>query len=77
MLANRLKKILPFIIFENQGAFVPRRQITDNVLIASELLNFLQQKTQGKKGSLSIKLDMNLIWVMPIIKWNGLFLKML
>jgi len=33
ILANRIKKILPGIISENQGGFFPKRQITDNVII--------------------------------------------
>jgi len=33
ILKNRIKKNLPTIISENQGGFVPRRQITDNVII--------------------------------------------
>ena len=59
VLANRLKKILPHIISENQSAFVPGRQITDNVLVAFEVMHHLHKKNKGKVGQMAIKLDMS------------------
>lgn len=50
VLANRLKRILPGIIFENQSAFVPERSITDNVLVAFEVLHHMRGKKKGKEG---------------------------
>ncbi|XP_041027066.1 uncharacterized protein LOC121267284 [Juglans microcarpa x Juglans regia] len=40
-------------------ANVPSHLITDNVLIAYELIHFLKHKTVGKKGFMSLKLDMS------------------
>ena len=59
ILANRLKSFLPFIISENQSAFTLDRLITDNVLMAFELMHFLNHKTAGKEGFMAAKLDMS------------------
>ena len=59
VLANRLKVILPFIISENQSAFLSGRLITDNVLVALELMHYLEHKKEGKDGFATIKLDMS------------------
>ena len=59
VLANRLKAILPYVIAENQSAFTADRLITDNVLVAFELMHYLNHKIEGKDGFMSIKLDMS------------------
>ena len=58
-LANRLKNLLPDIISENQSAFTLDRLITDNMLVAFELMHYLNHKTAGKEGYMAVKLDMN------------------
>jgi hypothetical protein len=59
ILANRLKKILPQIIFPIQSAFVLGRLITDNVLMAYETLHTMHTRMKGKKGFMVVKLDMS------------------
>ncbi|KAL0014107.1 hypothetical protein SO802_001176 [Lithocarpus litseifolius] len=56
--ANRLKKILPNIITENQSAFTKSRLISDNILVAFEFLHSMQRHT-GKDDYMAIKLDIS------------------
>ena len=58
-LANKLKNLLPLIIFKNQSAFTPDRLITGNVLVAFKLMHYLNHKLVGKEGYMAIKLDMS------------------
>lgn len=44
ILVNRLRLILDDLITENQNAFVRDRLISDNILLASELLHTIQKK---------------------------------
>lgn len=56
ILAERLKPWLNSIITENQSAFIPGRLITDNVLIAHELMHSLNTKNLKNKF-MAVKLD--------------------
>lgn len=59
VIANRLKPILQHIISRQQSAFIPGCQISDNTMVAMELSHFIFKRCRGKKGFLSLKLDMN------------------
>ncbi|GAA0174132.1 hypothetical protein LIER_41667 [Lithospermum erythrorhizon] len=58
VLATRLKSIFPLVISDSQSAFVPQRLITDNVLLSFDSNHFIKNQRLGKRGFMSIKLDM-------------------
>ena len=56
VLANRMKDVLCRLISPSQAAFVPGRSITDNILLASEVLHYLKRHTRGHIGDVALKL---------------------
>lgn len=59
VLANRLQQVLPLVISECQSAFIQRRLITDNVIIANKILHYLKSKRKGKMGFMGLKTDIS------------------
>jgi len=53
--SNRIKPLLPKLISPNQGGFVEKRKIIDNIILVQEAIH--SSKTKKEKGMI-IKLDM-------------------
>jgi hypothetical protein len=58
VLANLLKTLLPTIISDFQSAFVPSKQITDNITLAFEMIHCLRTRRSGKNTQMTLKLYM-------------------
>ena len=54
-MANRLKRILPKLIPENQGGFMRGRQILDNIILVQEAIHTSYRK---KEKGMVVKLDL-------------------
>lgn len=70
ILANCLKTIIPDIISPVQCAFVPQRQIQDNIVIAHEAFHHLKLKKNGECYELGLKVDMNKAF--DRVEWDSL-----
>ncbi|KAH1063639.1 hypothetical protein J1N35_028626 [Gossypium stocksii] len=78
VLVGRMSSILDSCINETQGAFIPGRHISDNTLIAYEVLHSLNMKKNAKKkGNFELKLDLSkaydrVEWDFIAVKANGM-----
>ncbi|KAI0519799.1 hypothetical protein KFK09_007260 [Dendrobium nobile] len=77
MLVNRLKKIIPKLISEEQMAFIPSRSMSEHCLLAQEIFNKFKT-SKNKKGFMVVKLDMeqaydSMGWptLLQVLNWFG------
>ncbi|XP_004310201.1 PREDICTED: uncharacterized protein LOC101298860 [Fragaria vesca subsp. vesca] len=70
VLANRLKPILKSVIAPNQSAFVPRRHISNNSILAFEISHHLKRMYGGGNDFGVLKLDMSKAY--DRVKWGFL-----
>ncbi|XP_056855145.1 uncharacterized protein LOC130504548 [Raphanus sativus] len=70
VMCDRLKTILPHIISPAQGAFVGGRLISDNLLIAHEMVHGLRTNPMCKSDFIAIKTDMSKAY--DRVEWNFL-----
>jgi hypothetical protein len=54
-----MKKVLSVVTSQQQSAFVSKRLISDNILVAYEALHIMNTRRKGKEGYMAVKLDMN------------------
>ncbi|CAN0829616.1 Transposon TX1 uncharacterized 149 kDa protein [Linum grandiflorum] len=59
VLANRIRRLMPHIIREEQSAFVQGRSIMDNVIITFESLHSMSTKLCPKVGDVALKMDIS------------------
>nr|GEV04937.1 putative reverse transcriptase domain-containing protein [Tanacetum cinerariifolium] len=57
ILTNRIKPVLKKIVDQNQSAFLPRRAITDNILLTQELFRCYNSSNGPKRCSLKIDIQ--------------------
>lgn len=68
VLARRLKTVMNSLVSPTQSAFIQGRQITDNILLANEVISALQSK---KAKGLVFKIDFEKAF--DKIRWNFVF----
>lgn len=55
----KIRLILRSLISPLQAAYVPQRQITDNICIAKEAVDIIKKKKRKKKSIAGIKIDLS------------------
>ncbi|KAK1291255.1 hypothetical protein QJS10_CPB17g00048 [Acorus calamus] len=66
----RLKEVLPHIIGQEQGAFIPGRSIHSHLLLVQEMMHSLKYGC-GRKALMAAKVDLESAY--DSIEWEGLF----
>ena len=67
VVANRLKNIMAKLVGPMQSSFLPGRHITDNIVIAQEVIHSMNNK-KGRMGRMAIKIDLEKAY--DILSWD-------
>lgn len=67
VIVNCIKHLLPLVVGPAQTSFVPGRHITNNIVIAQEVIHLMRRK-KGKVGFMAIKVDLEKAY--GRINWN-------
>lgn len=70
VLDNRMKTLLDSVISDTQSAFVPGRLMSDNIMVAFEVMHYLKGKKTCKNGYMALNLDMSKAY--DLIEWDFL-----
>lgn len=70
IIAGRLRPLLELIVHPSQAAFVPKRSISDNIIINHELMFYLKNK-KGPNGFMAIKIDLAKAY--DRVEWHVLY----
>ncbi|KAL5704561.1 hypothetical protein ACHQM5_022969 [Ranunculus cassubicifolius] len=70
LMVNRLRPILQKLISPQQSAFLPKRAIQDNVLVAHELFHLIKSRANMAHKYFAMKLDMKKAY--DRVEWNYL-----
>lgn len=58
-MANRLKFLLLGCVAEEQATFIANRSISNNIIVASEVIHYLRRRKKGKRGEVALKIDIS------------------
>ncbi|XP_074300422.1 uncharacterized protein LOC141631683 [Silene latifolia] len=69
-ITNRLSRVMGYLVGDFQNAFIPGRQIIDNILLAHEAIHNINSHKKGVHGRFAFKADMSKAY--DRVRWDFL-----
>ncbi|XP_074265807.1 uncharacterized protein LOC141588255 [Silene latifolia] len=69
-ITNRMAIVMGYLVGDFQNAFIPGRQISDNIILANEALHKINLHKKGKSGRYAFKADMSKAY--DRVRWDFL-----